>query len=57
MLEQRTGFAFYTVNSSVILKSIISVVIAVIIEEIVGLFSNINAMAKRNGLKTGAGKL
>jgi len=51
MLEQRTGFAFYTVNSSVILKSIISVVIAVIIEEIVGLFSNINAMAKEKRLK------
>ncbi len=40
-LENMAGFTFYTVNASVILKSIGSVIIAVVIEELAGLVSNI----------------
>lgn len=51
ILEVKAGFSFYTINYSVILKSIGSVVIAVIVEEIVGLATNIKDAVKEKRLK------
>ncbi len=50
ILEIKAGFSFYTVNSSVILKSIASVVIAVVVEELVGLASSIKAAIRKKKL-------
>ena len=41
ILEGKAGFSFYTINVSIVLKSIASVVIAVVVEEIGGLLSNV----------------
>lgn len=51
ILEGKAGFSFYTINVSIVLKSIASVVIAVVVEEIVGLLSNVMDTVKEKRLK------
>lgn len=56
ILEGKAGFSFYTINVSIVLKSIASVVIAVVVEEIVGLLSNVMDTVKEKRLKAGSKK-
>lgn len=56
ILERKAGFSFYTINVSIVLKSIASVVIAVVVEEIVGLLSNVMDTVKEKRLKAGSKK-
>ena len=56
ILEGKAGFSFYTINVSIVLKSIASVVIAVVVEEIVGLLSNVMDTVKEKRLKSGSKK-
>ena len=56
ILEGKAGFSFYTINVSIVLKSIVSVVIAVVVEEIVGLLSNVMDTVKEKRLKAGSKK-
>lgn len=56
ILEGKAGFSFYTINVSIVLKSIASVVIAVVVEEIVGLLSNVVDTVKEKRLKAGSKK-
>lgn len=56
ILEGKAGFSFYTINASIVLKSIASVVIAVVVEEIVGLLSNVMDTVKEKRLKAGSKK-
>ena len=56
ILEGKAGFSFYTINASIVLKSIASVVIAVVVEEIVGLLSNVTDTVKEKRLKAGSKK-
>lgn len=56
ILEGKAGFSFYTINVSIVLKSIVSVVIAVVVEEIVGLLSNVMDTFKEKRLKAGSKK-
>lgn len=56
ILERKAGFSFYTINASIVLKSIASVVIAVVVEEIVGLLSNVTDTVKEKRLKAGSKK-
>lgn len=56
ILEGKAGFSFYTINASIVLKSIASVVIAVVVEEIVGLLSNVTDTVKEKCLKAGSKK-
>lgn len=56
ILERKAGFSFYTINASIVLKSIASVVIAVVVEEIVGLLSNVTDTVKEKCLKAGSKK-
>ena len=56
ILEGKAGFSFYTINVSIVLKSIASVVIAVVVEEIVGLLSNVTDTVKEKRLKAGSKK-
>ena len=56
ILEGKAGFSFYTINVSIVLKSIASVVIAVVVEEIVGLLSNVMDTVKEKCLKAGSKK-
>ena len=51
ILEGKAGYSFYTINVSIVLKSIASVVIAVVVEEIVGLLSNVMDTVKEKRLK------
>lgn len=56
ILEGKAGYSFYTINVSIVLKSIASVVIAVVVEEIVGLLSNVMDTVKEKRLKAGSKK-
>ena len=51
VLEAKSGYEFYRVNTEVIIKSAGSVVIAVIIEELSGLISNIHFYRKKSASK------
>lgn len=56
ILEGKAGYSFYTINVSIVLKSIASIVIAVVVEEIVGLLSNVTDTVKEKRLKAGSKK-
>lgn len=56
ILEGKAGYSFYTINVSIVLKSIASIVIAVVVEEIVGLLSNVMDTVKEKRLKAGSKK-
>ena len=47
VLEAKTGYEFYSVNVDVVIKSVCSVIVAVVIEELTGLISNIKFYRKR----------
>ena len=47
VLEVKTGYEFYSVNVDVVIKSVCSVIVAVVIEELTGLISNIKFYRKR----------
>ena len=56
VLEVKSGYEFYRVNTEVIIKSAGSVVIAVIIEELSGLISNIHFYKKKPDSKKWSGR-
>ena len=47
VLEAKTGYEFYSVNVDIVIKSVCSVIVAVVIEELTGLISNIKFYRKR----------
>lgn len=47
VLEAKTGYEFYSVNVDVVIKSVCSVIVAVVIEELTGLISNIKFYRKK----------
>ncbi len=55
-LEAKSGYEFYRVNMEVIIKSAGSVVIAVIVEELSGIISNIHFYKKKPAFKKWSGR-
>lgn len=55
-LEAKSGYEFYRVNMEVIIKSVGSVVIAVIVEELSGIISNIHFYKKKPASKKWSGR-
>ena len=47
VLEAKNGYEFYRVNVDVVIKSVCSVIVAVVIEELAGLIANIKFYGKR----------
>ena len=56
VLEGKAGFSFYKINNSIIIKAVISVVIAVIVEELVGLISNVKDKVRQKKLRNRSDK-
>lgn len=55
-LEAKSGYEFYRVNMEVIIKSAGSIVIAVIVEELSGIISNIHSYKKKPASKKWSGR-
>ena len=56
VLEAKNGYEFYRVNVDVVIKSVCSVIVAVVIEELAGLIANIKFYGKRTVKKKQHGR-
>ncbi len=56
VIEYQMGIGFYYINLEILLKGLLAVLIAVVVEEVAGRIVNVRAIASRKTVRTGASK-